>query len=382
MGTLTNLATKRQTIPEWGEIAAALAARFAERAARHDGEDSFVAESFAELRAAKLFSAGVPAELGGGGADYGELADILRALARGCGATALAFAMHTHGVAMNVWRWRHDRAPVEPLLRRIAAEELILVSSGGSDWLASGGRAERVEGGYRISATKRFASGSPIGDVLMTSAVLDDPEAGPTVLHFGLPLRGPGVTVVDNWRALGMRGSGSGDVVVDGAFVAEAAVGVRRPAGRWHQLFHVITMVALPFIYAVYTGLAKAAREVALEHARRRTADPHLPAAVGRLETELLAAQIALREMLELGADGAPGPATTSRVLAARTLTARACLATVDAAMAVVGGAAMRRDLPLERIFRDIQGARFHPVAEQPQLWLTGRQALGLPLDA
>ena len=382
MGTLTNLATKRQTTPDWGAIAAALAQRFAERAAGHDGADSFVAENVRDLRTAKLFSAGVPTELGGGGAEYAELADILRILARGCGATALAFAMHTHGVAMNVWRLRHDKAPVEPLLRRVAAEELILVSSGGSDWLASGGRAERVEGGYRISATKRFASGSPVGDVLMTGAVLDDPEAGPTVLHFGLSLQAPAVTVVDNWRALGMRGSGSGDVVIDGAFVAEAAVGVRRPLGRWHHLFHVITMVALPLIYAVYTGLAEAAREVALDHARRRSADPHLPTAVGRMETELLAAQLALRQMLELGAEAVPGAATTSRVLAARTLTARACLATVDAAMAVVGGAAMRRDLPLERIFRDIQGARFHPVAEQPQLCLTGRHALGLPLDA
>jgi acyl-CoA dehydrogenase len=69
-------------------------------------------------------------------------------------------------------------------------------------------------------------------------------------------------------------------------------------------------------------------------------------------------------------------------VLAARTLTARACLASADAALAVVGGAAMRRDLTLERIFRDVQGARFHPMAEQPQLCLTGRHALGLPLDA
>ena len=85
-----------------------------------------------------------------------------------------------------------QQAPVEGLLKRVAAENLILVSSGGSDWLPSSGRAERVEGGYRVTARKIFASGCPMGDMLMTSAVHDDPEAGPTVLHFGVPFKAEG----------------------------------------------------------------------------------------------------------------------------------------------------------------------------------------------
>jgi acyl-CoA dehydrogenase len=366
---------------DWQEIAATLAEQLKPGCAGHDAADSFVAEGYAALKAAKLFSAGVPVELGGGGASYQELATILRTLAKGCSSTALAFAMHTHPVALTVWRWRHDKAPVEPLLRRIAAEELVLVSSGGSDWLQSAGKAERVEGGFRVIATKRFASGSPSGDILMTSAVYDDPESGPTVLHFGLPLKAPGVTVVDNWRGLGMRGTGSGDVVVDGFFLADAAVGVRRPQGRWHRLYHTIAIVALPLIYAVYLGVAEAARDVAVEIAGRRRGEPDLPPLVGALETELLGARLAVAEMLGLGDTGEPGPAATARVFAAKTLATRAMLKTVDHALAIAGGAAFRRDHPLERLSRDIQGARYHPLQEAAQLRLTGREALGLSLD-
>lgn len=366
---------------DWAASAAQLAQQFAARATEHDEHDSFVAENYAALKAARMFSAGVPVELGGGGAGLRDLATILAALAKGCSSTALAFAMHTHPVALNVWRWHNDKAPVEPLLRRIATEELVLVSSGGSDWLDGAGRAERVDGGYRISGIKRFASGSPSGDLLMTSAVYDDPAEGPTVLHFGVPLKAPGVALVDSWRALGMRGTGSGDVNIDGFFLPEAAVGVRRPQGRWHRLFHIISLVAFPLIYAVYVSLAEVAHELALDRARRHAGDPHTVRRSGEMATELLAARLALEEMLRLGESAAPGPDSTSRLFAAKSLATRASLAVVEHAVTLVGGATFRRDCPLERVFRDIQGIRFHPLSPEAQLRLTGRQALGLAID-
>ena len=54
---------------------------------------------------------------------------MLRELARHCGSTALALAMHAHLLAATVWRWRQGQ-PVEPLLKRIAEEETVLISSG------------------------------------------------------------------------------------------------------------------------------------------------------------------------------------------------------------------------------------------------------------
>ena len=59
---------------------------------------------------------------------------MLRTLAHGCGSTALAFSMHTHQVAVPAWRWRHRKVQaVEKLLRRIADERIILLSSGVRD---------------------------------------------------------------------------------------------------------------------------------------------------------------------------------------------------------------------------------------------------------
>ena len=120
-----------------------------------------------------LIEAGVPRELGGGGAGVDEFAAMLRTLAYHCGSTALALSMHTHQVAVPAWRWRYQNvAAVEPLLRRIAKERILLLSSGGSDWIAGSGKAEKVDGGYRITARKIYSSGAPAGDILMTSAVL------------------------------------------------------------------------------------------------------------------------------------------------------------------------------------------------------------------
>ena len=366
---------------DWAATALSLSERFKATAAAHDSDDSFVSDNYAVLREAKLFSAGVPAELDGGGASYRQQAEVLRILAKGCGSTALALAMHTHPVALTAWRWRHDQAPVEPLLRRIAAEELILVSSGGSDWLQSAGVAQRVEGGFKISAVKRFASGSPMGDILMTSAVYDDPAAGPTVLHFGLPLRAPGVLRVENWQAQGMRGTGSGDVQIDGFFLTDAAVGAKRLQGTWHRLFHIIAITAFPLIYQVYLGVTETACELALDAARRRPHEPDMPGLVGAMTTELLAARLALGNMVDQGENAEPGPASTSRVFALKSIATRAMLKAFDHALAITGGAAFRRDHPLERLFRDIQAARFHPLSEAAQIQLTGREAMGLPID-
>ena len=130
--------------------------------------------TFAELKAAKLFSAAVPKELGGGGAPHSEMCRIVRTIAHYCPSTALSFSMHQHLIAAQIWNYRRGK-PGQKLLERVAADELVLISTGAKDWLGSNGEAERVEGGYRVSAKKFFASGSPAGDLLITSAPYEDP---------------------------------------------------------------------------------------------------------------------------------------------------------------------------------------------------------------
>src|SRR5262249_58224685 len=163
-----------------------------------------------------------------------------------CSSRPLALSTHTPVLARTVGRSRHQGAPVEPFLRRVAAEELVLISTGGSDFLTGSGVAEKVEGGYRVTARKIFGSGSPGGHLLMTMAVYEDPKDGPTVLHFPVPMDAPGVKVCDNWRTLGMRGTGSNDVLLENVFVPDAAGGARRPPGRGGPVCAVICSVAFP----------------------------------------------------------------------------------------------------------------------------------------
>lgn len=365
----------------WIAEARAVASAIAPLADLHDADESFVSEGFERLRAAGFFKSLVPVELGGGGAGFSDIFGAIRVLGSACGSTALAFSMHTHLVAAAEWRRAHQDAPTEVLLRRVAAEDLILVSSGGSDWLESAGTAEKVDGGFRITARKPFSSGCQMGDLLMTSAVYDDPDAGPTVLHFGVPLGAEGVTIVKTWHVMGMRGTGSQDVVLDGVFVSDAGIAGRRPQGKWHMLFHVISKIAFASIYAAYMGVADGARHRALEIARGRKPGGDLLRLVGEMENAHARADMAFREMVEIALTAAPGPETTSRAMICRTLVAQAAIETVEKAMEVAGGAAFYRKTGLERAFRDIQGARFHPLQEGPQLALAGRVALGLDID-
>jgi len=98
------------------------------------------------------------------------------------------------------------------------------------------------------------------------------------------------------------------------------------------------------------------------------------------MENQLTLAQMAWREMVELTDDFAFKPDTelTNRMLIRKTLVANAVRATVDRALEVCGGAAFFTNLGLERLFRDLQAATFHPLPEKKQLVFTGRVALGL----
>lgn len=368
--------------PTLRERAEALAPVLAARAEAAGESDAFVAEGFADLKAQGFLEAGVPAELGGGGASPAELSEMLRILGRACGSTALALAMHTHQVAIPAWRWRHAGVTaVEPLLRRVAAERLMLLSSGGSDWVGGGGEAVPVEGGFAVRARKPFASGAPVGDLLMTMAVLKgEGEAEDEVIHFALPLSSPHVRIEETWRAMGMRGTGSHDVVVEGHVVAAAGVALRRPAGRWHPVFQVIATVAIPLIYSAYVGVAEGARDAAVALARRR-ADGHTVAAVGRLDTELMAARLALGGMLAVVAENAPTADTVNRVMMGRVLAARHVLRVGELALEAAGGAGFYRRGGVERRVRDLQGARFHPMREGPQAEYAGRMALGMGVE-
>lgn len=356
----------------------AVSPTFRENAAWLDVTDGFIADNFDLLKSSGVFTALVPTEMGGGGATYAEMCDFVRGIGRACPATALTLAMHSHLVAAAIANDRAGR-PGRALLEKVATGEVILVSTGANDWLDSNGTAERVEGGFHVSAFKPFASGSGKGDVMVTSCAYDDPINGEQVLHFALPLRAEGVTLMGDWQTLGMRATGSQTIKIEKVFVPDTAIVMKRPRGGFHPMFSVVLSVAMPLIMSAYLGTAEAAADIALSKARGTSELSYI--AAGELMNLLTTAQIARDDMVRLcdNFDFQPTEEQASDMLIRKTICATNVIATAMKAMEVAGGAAFFRKNDLERLFRDLQGARYHPLPEKPQQLFTGRIARGQP---
>ena len=247
--------------------------------------------------------------------------------------------------------------------------------------MAGAGKAERVDGGYKITARKVFSSGSPAGSIFMTTAVLEEPGTEPMVLHFGIPMNSPQVRIDPVWKTLGMRGTASHDLIIEGHVVPEAGVALKRKAGEWHPLFQIIATIAFPLIYGVYLGVAESARDIAVAMAKKRRQDHHVIQLVGQMESELRGARMAHAYMLDVANRNAPSAETVNDIMIGRRLVAQHAIRAVELAMEAAGGAGFYRAQGLERRFRDVQGARYHPMQPGPQAEYAGSMALGLPVD-
>jgi indole-3-acetate monooxygenase len=132
----------------------------------------------------------VPRELGGGGAeDCGELADMVRILAHGLRLDrARLLDAHPSGRGAGLALAPPAVRGAEPLLRRIAAERIILLSSGGSDWIGGSGIARQGRGRLPRHGAQGLHLRRAAGDILMTGAILEE-EGARSVLHFGAPMK-------------------------------------------------------------------------------------------------------------------------------------------------------------------------------------------------
>jgi alkylation response protein AidB-like acyl-CoA dehydrogenase len=377
------MATTLPTDADLIERAAAVGGQIAGDASRHDVEGTFVEEGLQCLREAGLLALAVPAELGGLGATIRQVTMVQRELAHHCGSTALATSMHQHVVAFTAWRFRRGMPGAEGTLRRVADEGILLVSTGGGDFTHPRGEAIKVDGGYRVSGRKQFASQSNFGDVLSTMFVYEDPEQGRRVLNMAVPVRAEGVTVLDNWDTLGMRGTASNDVVLEDVFVPEDKVVANRPYGVVDPPLQVIASIAMPIISGVYLGVAEAAYEAAVPVARRKAEDPIVQRQVGLMAHRLKVASWALDGSIdEVGDDPDPSVQRFAAVMTAKREIALAGIEVCDIALEVGGGPAFFRGSTLERCYRDIRAAKFHPLSPELTLVHGGRLALGLPVDA
>lgn len=369
--------TEKSLTTDWADHAADVAKRIAPFAAQHDKAGTFTSEAFDILRAEGFLGAQVPVDLGGGDATHEQSGNILRELAKGDPAVAVTLSMHYHLVATQVWRHNHGQ-PAEAMLRKVAAENPLLISTGAHDWVNSYGHAEKVDGGFTVSARKAPSSGSPAGDILVTSLPWADSPEGPQIIHCAIPFSAEGVSIETTWDTMGLRGTGSETVVLDNVFVPDASVSLIRPSGEWHPVWNGVIGSALPLIMSAYVGIAETASSITLEHASKRGSS--LASQVGTMINHLTTAQDTVDTMLSssdnLNFDGTLDH--TAKTLARKTIATEALINTVRVAMEICGGMGFSKASGLERLYRDVHGAMYHPLPAARQKAFTGRTVLRL----
>jgi acyl-CoA dehydrogenase len=188
------------------------------------------------------------------------------------------------------------------------------------------------------------------------------------------------VRVGDDWKTLGMRATGSNTVSLEGVFVPEEGVSLRRNRGEFHPFFNVVMSVALPIIGSVYLGVAERAAQLAKDAAKKRLTDKTVPYLVGEMENHLVTARLAVDSLVAMAndLDFEPTPQRSSEVGSRKTIAVRAVIATAEKALEVTGGGGYFRAAGIERLLRDALAGQFHPLQEKRQHLFTGRLALGL----
>ncbi len=380
---------RTQSQQEIVETARSLAPAFAERAAEHDRENSFPYENYDDLRQVGYQALTVPREFGGRGAELLDACLGQEELGAGDGATALGIGMHLGLFG----RLSEDRAWPSAMWERVCRDVVqrgALVNAAATEpemgSPSHGGMpttsAHRIDGGWEISGRKTFTTLAPVLDYFVVLAAVGESERGNFLVERGTP----GLSVVETWDVLGMRATGSHDLVLESVIVPEEARIVPpsdRPPGdggsgrAWAALL----------LSAAYLGVARAARDFTAKYAQER-----VPTGLGKPIAELEGVQESLGRMemamrgarpllLDTAAAWDRDPSGRARltpdIAAAKYLATNAAIQVTDIAMRTVGGPALSRRLPLERLFRDARAGLYNPPQDPATLKLLGRWVLG-----
>ena len=375
------------------DLAATLADDFAQRAAQHDEDGSFPHENYVRLKNSGYTIMTIPEELGGNGASLLERIKAQERLGQGCGPTALAINMHFNavGLLIDLWRKFQDSKRAD-ILRQIAAERLICGGSASEPdnaipVLRPRATAERVDGGWRVSGRKIFSTQSIALDRYFSEALWQEGPEGETIVSFLIPPDTPGLTFKDDWYTMGMRATASRGTELTNVFVPASAVTLLRPAftrGGITNLF-----LRAPFtIAAPYIGIAVAARDFVVEFMRERPRFPlnkpmsHLPSVYNKVGEMDMLIETARAMLWKAAAEAdIEEPQTWAhKSVTARTVAMENAVRVVDLALRAVGGASYFKRFPLERYYRDVRAALFHPVGTDQALELLGKTAFGIPM--
>ncbi len=371
--------------PRYVEHARALAPLIREHADRAQEArrlSDVVAKAMAEHG---LYRVGAPAALGGADADPATQIEVIEAVGTADGSTAwnLMIGIEAFGQV----------APfLGPGTRGIFDDPMVIFCAATSAM----GRADRVDGGYRVNGQWQFVSGCHNASLFAGTVArfeegvqIDSPPA------FAVALQDE-YEILDTWHVSGMRGSGSHDLRVVDLLLPEDRVVV--PAQielpRDTPLARIPLGVKLSYNkVGVCLGVARAGLETFVELATDKRPRfgrnllcerPYAQRAIAEAEVRLRAARALVFELVEeLWETVVAGDRLEDRWRAVFQIAcsdaARACVDAVDTVAEAAGTTPNRLDHALERIVRDVRVVRQHITVAPHHIEDGGRMLLGLP---
>ncbi len=375
-------------------MASELATTFAKRAKENDWAGRFPVENYKDLQQSGYLTLTVPRDFGGWGADLLEVTLAQQQLAQGDGATALVMSMHLANVAKlaenvtgpNEFFARLCRAVVEDgaIINTSASEPATGSPSRGGKPATTARRQE--DGSWIITGRKTFTTGSPVLTFFIVTCSIEDTTnlspLGADRGSFLIPRTAQGLQVKETWNSLGMRGSGSNDLILENVHVDENAhIDVQLPTNPATQM----RLAAWSFpTTAVYLGIATAARNEAIAFARKRKPNsldksiasvPHIQEKAAKMELALLQSRAVLYGIAAQFSEN-PDSIPSSQFAAAKYLVSNYAVDIVDIAMRLVGGASLSMEMPLQRYYRDVRAGLQHPPLDDAAIAAIGKQAL------
>ena len=376
------------------ELAETLSAEFAVTAPQHDREATFPHDSIDALKRAGYFSAPIPAEYGGLGVT--SVHDVVVAsgrLARGDASVAIGVNMHLVILLNIVRRWQaavraDDLRRVNAFgvsLHAIARDGVIMasaVSEHGQDLTRPATKATRTDTGWRIDGRKAFCTGSPAATVLNTAVTFTDDDGVERYAFVGIAADAPGVEILGDWDALGMRASGSHSVSFTGVEVPRGVLRGSFAAGD--SVGYMERMLTAGLFHASASlGIAEAAASAAATAlAKRGEPDARSRMLVAENAIELGACRASLARAATL-VDACDEELVTlfAETQAAKAFVTDASARIVDRALAASGGAGYLNGHPLARAYRDVRAGSFmHPLGANRAYDFLGDVALGRPV--
>lgn len=354
-------------------------------AAEIDRERRFPKANFQALAEAGLLGLLVPTAYGGRGGTLSDLARVLDALGSGCASTAMCFLMHSCGAALIAAKATPEQG--ERWLRPAAGGEAIATLAfsergTGAHFYQPEITAERRNGGFALSGRKSFITN---GGHATLYPVLVNASGAPGLDTLLVTPDLPGVRFEGAWDGVGMAGNSSIAMQLDDVMVPASNLIGQEGDGQ-DLVFGVVAPTFLIGLAAVNVGIAQAALDGAVDHAKaRRYPTGQVLAEVQAIQFYLAEMSVAVgsaRQLVREAARAADAgePGALPLVMQAKIAATEAAQAVTAQAMQTGGGQAYGRQLPLERHWRDARaGSVMAPTNEILKEWL-GKILTGLPL--